>query len=272
MTSTDQQTIERPDHPAAKLAAAFARWTQAPAGERTTRLTLDVLASVGVRVWPVGRQVELTALQVDRLAAALAGGVEFCTDAGWALADYLRTWAPVPGEQPAAQVVITDLRITDADLDDGITQPEVVRAPIAADQLTNVTAYVAESLWLLTTTRELLLPRARWAEGQRLRVGTRAVRRRPDRPGPPPREVAGGLVFDNGASVLDWLERVAGPLPQRRVPFAGSGQTCVVAHIHVPIPRDGDTGRPEFRYLVRVDTDLGEWTLWLDEDELEPAD
>lgn len=273
MTTPETQTVERPDHPAAKLAAAFAQWTTAPAGERTTRMTIDVVDSVGVRVRPVGQVVELTAMQVDRLAAALAGGVEFCTDSGWAIARYLGDWAPVPGEQPAASVVITDLRITDADLDDGITTPEVVRAPIAADQLANVTGYVSESLWLLTTTRNLLLPRAKWQEGQRLRVGTRAVPPRPRKPGPPPQEVAGGLLFDNGASFLDWLDAKLGhPDGEDRESFAGSGHTCVVSHVHVPIPRDGDTGLPEFRYLVRLDTDLGEWTLWLGEDELEPIE
>jgi hypothetical protein len=258
------ETVERPDHPAARLAAAFARWTETPAGERTGRVTIDVVDSVGIRVCPTGQVVELTERQVSRLAAALAGSDGYVTDSARAIADWMATWGPLPGKQAAATVLITDWRITDDDLDEGI-RPYPVRVPVGDHRLADLTGFLTEAADLLLLTRRGLLPFAKWQEGQQLTVGTRAVQRVSGARTTTPYEVDGVLVFgEEGPDLYAWLDAYA---PKRKA-MPETGYTCVVSEVHIHVPPDG-TGKPAFSYLVRLNIGGTGTTLWLEEDQLE---
>jgi hypothetical protein len=268
---TELATEERPHHLATRLIEAFERWTATPAGDHASRMTIDVVDSADVRVRPAGTVVKLTRRQISRLAAALAGAHDgYATDSGEGLAFWLgRDWAPRPDEQAAATLLITDWRITDDHLDRR-EKPYPLRVPIGADRIVDLTRFVASSAELLLFERRALLPQARWAEGQRLRIGTAAIRRK--QPAEPPREVAPGvLLFESSVAALDTQ---FGPFPVPRRAFPGTGQTCVVSEIHVHLASQQGAA-PTFSYLVHVDNadpERGEWTLWLDEDELEPIE
>lgn len=168
---TEPFTAERPEHPATSLVEAFERWVSTPPGERTSRLTIDVVDSVNIRVRPVGLVVELTGRQTARLAAALAGAPGgYVTDSADGLAFWVgRDWAPRPGEQPAATLLFKDLRITDHHLDWG-EKPYLVRAPVGRDRIEALTGFVAAAAEQLLFEREAMLSRARWKDGQQVRV------------------------------------------------------------------------------------------------------
>lgn len=167
MSTFNRQPGIPDDHPATLLAVAFERWAaEAPAGERTPVLHVDVLDSIG-------RQhggVDLTERQADRLAAELAS-VDFATHSASAISSYLfRDWGLLDTTaQPAAQVKITDVEHGQRDDHDPQESPITYRVPIAPDRLADLTAFLTESLFAVTATRDLAA-RALYQEGQTVRV------------------------------------------------------------------------------------------------------
>lgn len=276
MTS-DLQTVERPNHPAAKLARNLGQWAErAPAGDHRSRMLIDVVDSVGIRVTAPDAVVRLTGRQTELLAATFANAT-WCTSSAEAIAHYLGDFRPMPGEQPAASLVLTDWQITDDHLDWG-DKPGPLRVPIGKDRLDDLIAFVAASLDTLLFTRRAMLPLARFQEGAKVRVRDPAAAHEavPRSPAADlePGEVFEGIV-DGSLTRADTqnarLDRAVDWAMGERKPMACAGATGVVTFVTVSVPTEQD--RPVlYFYEVRLDVPDAERSIVLNlaDDEVEP--